>query len=238
MAQRQAAGASGADPVVDTRTAELVAILGEISELSRRHRRQEEELREERRILAEERRGLANAEAALRASRAEISEARRQFEAERAELAEGRRQLEADRRASRAEADQRAARAAHAEVDEAAEVARRQATAELQAALEQERKKTEAQIKAAEAIQALYKGQLAEKDLELRDQLERADRRDRMKEARIRELTKDLEEAKEAAATMDVPPPLATEVPAEPQHTEAGSTTRRRLSYSTEEVNG
>jgi hypothetical protein len=213
--------ATAAPAGTDNRTAEIVAILGEIQEISREHRRKEEELREERRSLAEEHRSLANLQAALRADRAEISEARRQLEAERAEVNSSR----------AAFAVQRAA------TNEAAETSRRQATTELQAALDQERRKTEAQSKAAEAIQALYQGQIAEKDLELGDQAERAERRDRMREARIRELTQELHDLREAAATMTEPPTRAVEGVVEPVHIEAASTTRRRLSYS-EEFNG
>lgn len=215
LAQHQAAGIACTDNGVEHRTAEIVAILGEISELSRQHRRQEEELREERRALAEERRSVSTAQAALRADRVGIDEAHRRVEAERHEVKAARMEL-----VSRAKAD------------EAAE-SKRSVTAELQSELEQERRNTEAQRRASEAMKCLYQRMIDEKDQELRDQLERAASKDRIKEARIRELTQQLHSATEAAATRTAPPASTTaEAAVEPMQAEAASTSRRRLSFS------
>lgn len=197
------------------RTAEIVAILGEIKEINRNHRRQEEELRQERHALA-------SMETKLRADRAEISEARRLLEAERSELGAA-----------------RSALATHAEAEQAAKDTE-SATAELKSELVQERRNTEAQRRAGEAMQGLYTRMIEEKDQELRDQSERAKHRDRQQEARIRELTQRLQQREAAATaavtpfstTMEAPQELGASMAVEPTQPQAASDARRRLSYS------
>jgi hypothetical protein len=79
-------------------------------------------------------------------------------------------------------------------------------------------------------MKCLYERMIEEKDQELRDQKDRAERRDQMKEVRIRELQQELRAAREAAAVTEAPSHLAETTIVEAA--QAASNTRRRLSYS------